>query len=482
MEPKRAGGARRTVRGLAALRLIAVVVTAAAALVAPAANAAAGSPFDPSTQQIFTSKSASQTDPTGLYSVSPNSGGTYTFTQIGSDSDLVYNALTFNPLDNYLYAITGDGKSSGVPAHSLIKIGANGGYSVVGSAQFPDPDSASAQIYLGAVNPKTGVFYVMNGDPNGLGNATSQLARININPSSAGYGTAAGAPVTLSTGWDNVARGSDFAYSQGYLWALGDTSLSRIDPATGAVATFPVPTGADSSAGDQAGAAWTFADGDLGFSYNQSGLVIRIRVTNASAASPGITTVLSSGGSGSGQNDGAAIPGTVDLSITKAAVKIDQNKRARWTMVVTNNGGNPSAGWTVTDNVPAGFTKIAVAGGTSSSVSGQKVTVKGGALAVGATATITVEATAPANPDPTVTNTARVVGDDPDAVSSNNVASAELTYSTSTGSGSVPGAPATGTPPAAGGPGPLTLAGLGLLGVAVVGGLVGAMRRQRTAA
>lgn len=439
---------RSTLRSPAILVSL-VLGTALATLMlvaAPSATAAAGDPFDPSTQRLFASKSASQSDPTGVFELSPNSGGTYTFAQIGTDADLVHNALTYNPLDNYLYAITGNPLDSDVPAQSLIKIGATGGYTVVGSSQFRDPDDTGAQIYIGAVDPETGVFYVMNGDPSTPENPTSQLIRIDIDPTSSGYGTASGAPVTLSTGWNNVNRGSDFTYSGGFLWALGDTALSRIDPTDGTVTTFPVPAQADSSDGDQAGAAWTFSNGDLGFSYNTSGLVIRISVTDPSSATPTITTVLASGGAPSGQNDGAAIPGTVDLSITKAAAKIDQDKRVRWTLVVKNEGGNPSTGWTVTDTIPAGFTDISVSGGDSSTVDGRDVTVLGGALAVDATETITIEATVTEAVTPTVTNTATVTGDDPDAVATNNVASAELTYPTTTPGGGTagPGVPATG--------------------------------------
>lgn len=374
-------------------------------------TAAAGSSFDPDNPVIFTSKSANAADPTGLYRLEPNAGGTYDFAQVGPDANLVYNALTFNTDDHFLYAITGDPLASGVPAGSLIKIGANGGYDVIGSSTFIEP---GFQTNMGAYRPDTKQFYVLSAQG-------SKMYVIDLDPSSAGYGTLDDT-ITIDPADHNAqGGGSDFTYSRGAFWTLGSGGLFRIN-LDGSTNKYAVPAGAASSAGgaDQAGAAWTFLGGDLGFSYNGSGEVVRIAVTDPTGT-PSFTTVVKSGGSASGQNDGAAIPGTVDLAIEKTGALVDDGDGVSYTLEVTNNGGAVSNGWTVTDTLPKGLTDIDVTGAGTATVAGRKVTVVGGTLAVGATATIEISATVSDDAPSDLSNTARVTGVDPDPIASNNV-------------------------------------------------------------
>jgi len=377
----------------------------------------AGDPFDDSTQRVFASKSSSQSDPTGLYELTPGPSS-YSFTSIGGDADLVYNALTFNPDDNYLYAISGNPLGSGVKAGSLLKIGEDGDYEVVGSTQYTDPDDASKQIYIGAIDTDSDTFYVMNGDP---GNP-SQLIVVPLG------GGAAPAPVALSQTWDNVGLGSDFTFSNGFLWSLGDDSIARIDPSNGDVDTYSVPAAADSSNNDQAGAAWTFRGGDLGFSYNGSGTVIRIHVTNPSAGTPTFAVVSAKAGSGSGQNDGAAIPGDgIDLELQKTGSLLNNGKQIRWTLTGKNNGSGASPGWTITDTLPAGLANVTASGDGSPQVSGNTVTASGAFLAEGDTVTVTITADVTSSAVSPLRNTALIAGADEDEVASNNADTAAVT-------------------------------------------------------
>lgn len=456
---------RRPLRTFAAAAAVAVAAPLALLAGTAPAQAVAGDPFDPSTPRILTSKSDNAGDPTRLFELA-QTGGTYAFTPVGPEADLVYNALTFSTDDAYLYAITGEPLQSGIPTGSLIRIGNAGGYDRVGTATFTD---GAAQINMGAFDSDTGTMYVQSAQSDEL---------IAIDPAT---GTETDRVTVTSTDIaipsDGVVCGSDFVFSDGFLWSLGNTQLCRLDPATGELDAFAKPAGSGSSvAPDQAGASWAFLDGDLGFSYNGSGQVVRIEVSNPAAATPTFSVVSNLAGSGSGQNDGAAIAGTVDLAIAKTAVLLDGGARVAFTLTVTNNGGADSTGWTVTDTIPNGFTNITVTGAGTATVTGQTVTVVGGALAVGDSETITVTVTSPTPRPASVTNVATVDGLDPDPVAANDTSTATLAFPAVPGPGApgTPGAPLTGMDTASVWP----LVGAGALGAAVLAGAAWQYRRR----
>ncbi|WP_308296690.1 DUF11 domain-containing protein [Streptomyces sp. ISL-44] len=89
-----------------------------------------------------------------------------------------------------------------------------------------------------------------------------------------------------------------------------------------------------------------------------------------------------------------------------------------YTIIVTNNGPNPSTGWTVTDPLPAGLLNPSTPT-PGCTIVGGVLNCTGGPLAVGASATITVTGTA--GPGFTsITNTATVTGNEPDPFPPNN--------------------------------------------------------------
>ncbi|MET9325117.1 CARDB domain-containing protein, partial [Streptomyces sp. NPDC003038] len=116
-------------------------------------------------------------------------------------------------------------------------------------------------------------------------------------------------------------------------------------------------------------------------------------------------------------------PRRVDLSITKSATpaRVTAGGQVEYTMVIRNNGPDASTGFTVRDALPAGITDASspTAGCT---VSGQTVTCTGGALAVGATRTVTIVGTAAEDAARTLTNRACVEGREPDTNEANNCA------------------------------------------------------------
>lgn len=299
----------------------------------------------------------------------------------------MYNALAYNYDDNYLYAVVTNALQSAVPKGALIKIGADGGYERVGTDTFVDAGDAGRDINMGAYNADRDELWMMSAQG------------VTIFRIDASTGTLIDS-FPLDHVHDGLAEGSDWAFSGGELFSLGRDGIYRLDlddldnPTTATTTRWDVPTGAGSSqTGDQAGAAWTYYWGDdLGFSYNGSGDVIRIRVSGADQANPTFTVVAAKGGAPSGQNDGAASPGVVDLEIAKTGELINDDTQVRYILTVSNVGSVDAPGWSLSDTVPDGLENVVVSGDGSPVVSGRDLDASGGVLAVGDTRTVTVVA------------------------------------------------------------------------------------------
>lgn len=109
----------------------------------------------------------------------------------------------------------------------------------------------------------------------------------------------------------------------------------------------------------------------------------------------------------------------VDLAVVKTGPATVQVGQAfTYQIVVTNNGPGVSSGWTVTDTLPAGMINPSTST-PGCTITGSQLSCTGGALASGASSTITVTGTAPAA-DTTLNNTATVSGNDPDPNPGNN--------------------------------------------------------------
>ncbi|EDY49711.1 hypothetical protein SSCG_02813 [Streptomyces clavuligerus] len=109
----------------------------------------------------------------------------------------------------------------------------------------------------------------------------------------------------------------------------------------------------------------------------------------------------------------------VDLALTKTGpAAVSPGGTVTYTITVTNNGPDPSTGWTVTDPIPAGLSDAATTT-PGCSITGGTLTCTGGALAVGDSTTITLTGTASASVS-RIVNTATVEGDDSDPDPDNN--------------------------------------------------------------
>lgn len=258
-------GSLLTVGGLVASALVAAGLTTA-----PAAHAAPGDPFDPSIAQVFVAQGAPTTR---LFVAATNGSGETTFTPEGGAATTQYNAIGFNTANNYLYGIT-NVAAGGIPAQSFVRIGEGNVVTRVGTSTFNNS-------VLGAFGPADGYYYSYIAP---FGNAALQV----INP-------ATGALVRTTPLTGATVTGSDFTFADGFFWSAHPLNgISRTDPATGVTVSFPnsfiLPT-EPQTAGNTAGAAWTYGNGNLGFSFNTSGNVYQVDVTNPASATPTFTRI-----------------------------------------------------------------------------------------------------------------------------------------------------------------------------------------------
>jgi uncharacterized repeat protein (TIGR01451 family) len=119
-------------------------------------------------------------------------------------------------------------------------------------------------------------------------------------------------------------------------------------------------------------------------------------------------------------------PQTVDVAISKIADKdsVTTGANVKYTITATNNGPGSADDVIVAEDLPAGMKLVSAVGSVGSCVGNAPVICSLGALAPGASAVITVEATATA--PGTMVNTATVSTSSPDTNTANNTAHATV--------------------------------------------------------
>ncbi len=360
-------------------------------------------PFNPAQPTVF----VAQGSPT-LLDQAQQSGGAITFTPVGGTiSGLTYNAIGYDTCNNFIYGVQTSTANGGMPG-SIIQIAGNGSISYTGI-------TVSAGFNVGAFGPDANCddFYVGNSGGN-------TLTKVNLNN---------GAITTINVG----VAGPDMTYSNGFFWSMpAPNQIQRINVTAAAAATFTnvsTPTVGTSTPTGAFGAAWTYGNGNVGFSNNTSGNIYQIAIANAASSSPTFTTVLSQSGPASSNNDGTNAPGlSTDLALTKSGSPsmVDPGGAITYTLTVTNNGPGKSSGYALSDTLPAGVTNAAT---TSSGckVSGLTVTCAGGPLAAGSSVTDTITVNAPNSFPSPITNTAVVTANESDPTTANNTAAATVT-------------------------------------------------------
>ena len=392
-----------TVRGRASWRLTAmlsVLLIVRLAATAPAyglASIGAHSPvaFACATATVFNASGS----PTRLFAQAPAGSGS-AFTAVGGASGVQYNAIGFNAEDRLIYGVSGP--NGGLAPGHLVVVDSSGAVFDRGAITGIPGAELSRGVNAGTFDDAGGFWVAAGGST-----ASGRLYRVDL-------ATRVAVPLVGQTA---PVRALDFTFADGFLWGAGSANaVVRADLSTGVVTTFGVPalpTGPFP-------AAWTHPNGHLGFD-SASGAVVELGISQPGAAAPTFVLVRSSPGLASSSNDGTSCsPRPVDLAIdTSGPTRQAPGSAVTWTLTVQNRGANPSSGFVVRDVVPTGYTGIS-APTRGCSVTGSAVRCPGGGLAPGAHTVITITASAPRSLG-CLTNTASVVGVEPDPISADNV-------------------------------------------------------------
>lgn len=410
-----AGGTVTT--GSNSFTLNAAAVAAGSNIACTVTNSVQTQPAFPSCPaNMYLSQGPNANTNTSLYNISTGTNP-FTYPLIGQGAN-VYNAIGFNPVDNYLYGINHGGGTG----NRLIRIGADGSTVDLGPVA-----GMSVANWISGTFSDTGVLYVL------AGGGSTNLRAIDVQNN-----TSTLIPLSASV------QASDMAWIDGLLYTVqAGGQLRSINPATGAVTNIGPPSGAADY-----GAMFGSPTGLFG-SANTGGFYSFDLATGA--------RTLVSGSPGATVNDGANCPTApitfaADLSITKtntpgsgAADLPDDSyvpgETRTYHVVVTNNGPFGVQNATVSDPVPAGISPATVSWTCASTSGGAVCGAAGGAgalndtgldLPAGAVATYLVTMTVPVDFTGALSNTATVTppANTNDATPGNNTATDVDTAST----------------------------------------------------
>ena len=348
--------------------------------------------------RMYLSQAPTNSTNTTLYNIN-TSANPLTFPAIAQGST-AYNAIGYNPTDNYIYGIQNVSNSG----NSLIRIGADGSTVNLGVIS-----GLPVGNYIAADIGSNGVYYVKSG--------STTLYAINIS-------TLTATSITLSPG---INGGQDIAWVNGMLYTdVGSNGqLYSINPTTGATATIGAPVGSSYNFGALYGSPTALYGND----NNGTGFY-QIDLTNGN-----VTKISDSPGAQT--NDGAhcvnspiTFPADASIAKTDGQTNYSAGSSNVYTITVTNNGPFGIQNSTVSDPLPSGITTAswtcaATGGGTCAASGTGAINDSTVDLPIGAVATYTLTMTVPAGFTGNLVNTATVTvsSSNTDPTSSNNSAS-----------------------------------------------------------
>ena len=303
----------------------------------------------------------------------PVNGGNYT--------PWVYNALAYNAEDGYLYAVSQDrpavpGQASGnnqnqddarYPAGHLLRVSpVDGSVQDLGEITGLDAATSPDDIASGFTNGTfdiDGKYIFSNNSLNGSGYVYT-ISFANGSPNLQATRSAEAHKQLSANDWAHY----DFEGASEYLWSInsqgGRRKIYRTNTATGAVDQWDV-TNLATPAGDKLedgvyGNAWTYNNGNLGFSVNNKGIAYQIAVDGFDTDTPRFALVSAERVPTSYNNDATsnarlvAKPefkkSAVDLSVDKQLELDQESGKAFWTITVKNESPDcASSGFTLRD-------------------------------------------------------------------------------------------------------------------------------------
>ena len=155
----------------------------------------------------------------------------------------------FDPNNNYLYALSS--------TSDLLRIDANGVISPLGVV----PGLPNG-INVGAFD-QSGDYWVTES----LTSTAYEIGGTSMTPT-----VTATRSLVSPTGAATTFLPADWTWSSGgsgYFWGLSGRTIYRVDVNLGVVSPFPVPSNFPTTANATFGAAWTYGNGNLGFSITR---------------------------------------------------------------------------------------------------------------------------------------------------------------------------------------------------------------------
>lgn len=342
---------------------------------------------------MYLSQGPTNTTNTTLYGISTITNP-FTYPAIGQGAT-VYNAIGFNPVDNYLYGIS---FVSGT-GNRLIRVGSDGATRDLGPVSGLATDN-----WVNGTFSNTGTLYVLAGD------GSNALRAINVATNTA-----------TSIALSSSVEAADFAWIGGLIYAVqADGQLRAINPANGQVTNIGAPTAATVYGAVFGSPSGLFAVANDGSGFYSFDLTTGARTLISSA--PGATV-----------NDGASCPTapiqfSADLSVTKTNTPAQgaddlpddtylPGEVRTYRIVVSNLGPFGVQNASVSDPVPAGIGAATMSWTCASTSGGAACGATSGTGALndtgldlpsGAVATYTLTMTVPASFTGNLTNTVTV--------------------------------------------------------------------------
>ncbi len=325
-----------------------------------------------------------------------------------------YNAIGFDPANDFIYGIDGQ--------NNLLTIDSSGIVTNVQAIQGTLPTGSNAPVVgaFGPVGSNDSTFYVTEG-----GSGSSTMWEINVVASqpkvtgSINFTDAQGNPANFTPKdwtWGDIGT-----TAAGYLWGLEGNTLYQVSPA-GVISTYNLSNSGISTDPGDYGAAWTYENGDLGFSNNTTGDIYRIAV-GGTATSPTFSTPLSnpdyySGPAQAAMNDGTASCGTATSVIVQGGGTggVPTNGDVAFSVNVANLGPAVSSGFVLRDKLTGPISHLyAFGSGCTADSKTKTVQCLEGVLDNKDTFSLQVAGTVPATAGKCITNTATVYPNETDS-------------------------------------------------------------------